>query len=968
MKIYDFIASAHHAFFFRTICFLFCCLLIYSRVGLSDDTAKKTRFEMRGRFYDCGTPGVWLNIKFNWHKKPSGREQIFLRTAGTQNGTVITFFGKKVRVVSVKNGVVEKSRFVRQVINVRTPLLIKLRKNALFLYAGMDRVLECKRNSRQKDQWGINAAAAAGIRNIRISRKREQVIFTDDFMRRDVSGNKQWDMETDIFSISNPRTANKKINPFLLHSSGSQSGYCLSGAEKWDEYRIGVSLRFLDNQSRAGIIFSFQDKNNYYLAQWGTALRLIKVMNGKRRVLARKTLPFHAGQWYRLEATADNRSIQLFVDSVCMLTTRQGTLGGKVGIYHGRGAVEFDDFTVCETSSDVGFRKGIDSVGTFFRNDKYMKKWSDVVFADNGRPCYDEVFLNQPVNWIFQQGQWNSRPRWICDRKFSFLGAACQEKAMITWKQKIRGDFTVDIFAATPMEKRRSPFYDFPLNIQCRVHGSASDMRSGYTFVFGRFDLPSCILKNGRILESSSAWMKQDFRNGKTPQYHRLHQEWVHLRCSRENGLLKLVVDDTVLVRVKDDQPLNSGPVSIFTSESGLALARVRIQAEKFTDRISPLSPVYTKQIPVQDFKIGLTGMDNLRKHVAPESVPEVFSGTMNNEKTSWQTDFEKGAPAWMEMQGAEGGRLTIEHENNERFLRIINTFFGGMNGVFLFKGTLERNNDTTLEFQYRMKPGVHLNLVLVDEKFMCREITLTDPGQHIFPSVGVCEGGNADNTWRRARIRLGDYDLSGLDDVYAIFLGDPEFCSSYTGLYYDLDDIKITRARKIQLASEGPKQADKIKKDNVLDIERFESRFLNPESWRGGSFIPVHTNGESCLFLFPRYGAGRSQWNNSVDIRSEKTDLRQHSHLFIKCQALERDLRLRCYAIRNEEKISLYRQTIPCDNTWHTVEWDLLSAFNQQKQDTNRVVSHIILDAGKNKYLLDDMKIYSAAGKQKPE
>ncbi len=942
-------------------CLLILILLFFSGFANGDSESKNSRLKMKGRFYDCGTPGVWMNIQFNWKKKPSGSEQIYLRPAGKQSGTALRFFADRIQVMSVKKGVVKECRSVKQAVSAATPLLIKLRKEALFLYAGMDRAAECKRNSKQKEEWGMNAAAASSIKNVRISRKRERLIFTDDFMRQSVSVNTQWDMDTEVFAISSPRYARKKINPFLLHASGSRSGSCLTGSTKWDAYRIGVSLRFLDEQSCAGILFSHQDKKNYCIAKWGSILQLIKVVNGKKRILAEKALPFKTAQWYRLEAAADDYCIELFVDSVCVLKAKNGIPGGRVGVFHGCGSVEFDDFTVCEKSEDGGFRKGVGAVNSFFRNDKYMKKWADVEFDDTGNPYYDDVFLNQPVNWIFQQGAWDTRPRWICDRKYSFLGAACQKKAMITWKQKIRGDFVVDIFAATPMKKRRSPFYDYPLNIQCQVHGSGTDLSTGYGFVFGRFDLPSCILRNGKVLASSRAWTKKDFRKGKTPQYHRLHQEWVHMQCSRENGILKLTVDDTVLVHVKDDQPLGSGWLSIFTSENGLALARVRIQAEEFLDRISPLSHIYTKQIPDQDFKLGLIGLEEKRAQPIPENAAPVFKGTLNNEKTAWQSDFQKGAPAWMEMQGAEGGRLTIEGEKEERFLRVINTAFGGMNGVFLFRGLLRTGNDTTVEFRYRMMPGVHLNLILVDRDFVCREISFTDPVQHMFPCAGVCEGIIADNTWRRACTRLGDYTLNGLGDICAIFLGDPEFCSSYTGMYYDLDDVKITHARKIELASAQTTSIQKKPQDSVLLYEGFDSDFKIPESWRGGSFIPIARNEETCLFLFPRYDPHGNHWPNSVDIRPKSTDLKQHDHLCLRCMALENDLNLHCYVIRNEEKISLHRITVSCDGKWHTVDMDLLSAFDEKKKDHNRVVTHIILDAGKQKYLLDELTIYSA-------
>jgi hypothetical protein len=98
---------------------------------------------------------------------------------------------------------------------------------------------------------------------------------------------------------------NGKLGTYALYTRGS-----------WTNYRVTLKLRSSDDD-RLGVIFRFQDINNYYRISWNRSTpgrRLIKRENGVYKTLAEDAVPYVINQTYNFEIIASGTTLKVNMD------------------------------------------------------------------------------------------------------------------------------------------------------------------------------------------------------------------------------------------------------------------------------------------------------------------------------------------------------------------------------------------------------------------------------------------------------------------------------------------------------------------------------------------------------------------------------------------------------------------------------------------------------------------------------
>ena len=107
-----------------------------------------------------------------------------------------------------------------------------------------------------------------------------------------------------------------------------------------------------DNNRFAGLVFRYQDQQNYYIAGINTQtdeVEIIRVANGARQGVAKKSVNLRNDRWYRLKVDLEGINIRVSLDGDTMIRTQDNSfLRGKSGFFTRSDTVaRFDDFKIC---------------------------------------------------------------------------------------------------------------------------------------------------------------------------------------------------------------------------------------------------------------------------------------------------------------------------------------------------------------------------------------------------------------------------------------------------------------------------------------------------------------------------------------------------------------------------------------------------------------------------------------------
>jgi hypothetical protein len=126
-------------------------------------------------------------------------------------------------------------------------------------------------------------------------------------------------------------------------------------SSKWSDYRLSLNVR-LANGGASGIIFRYQDGDNYYRFLCDSSqkvCRLERHIEGVFKTLAQSPAANVAGQTYRLEIVAQGPSIKVIMDGQTIFSIVDSTFTeGTIGLYSRHdGGGAFDDLLVEELST-----------------------------------------------------------------------------------------------------------------------------------------------------------------------------------------------------------------------------------------------------------------------------------------------------------------------------------------------------------------------------------------------------------------------------------------------------------------------------------------------------------------------------------------------------------------------------------------------------------------------------------------
>jgi 3-keto-disaccharide hydrolase len=118
---------------------------------------------------------------------------------------------------------------------------------------------------------------------------------------------------------------NGKLGTYALYTRGS-----------WRDYRMTLKLRSSDDD-RLGVIFRFQDINNYYRISWNRSTpgrRLIKRENGVYKTLADDAVPYVTNQTYNFEIIAAGNTLKVNIDGKAVFSVADPSFTrGAIALY-----------------------------------------------------------------------------------------------------------------------------------------------------------------------------------------------------------------------------------------------------------------------------------------------------------------------------------------------------------------------------------------------------------------------------------------------------------------------------------------------------------------------------------------------------------------------------------------------------------------------------------------------------------
>jgi hypothetical protein len=161
----------------------------------------------------------------------------------------------------------------------------------------------------------------------------------------------------------------------------------------------------------------------------------------------------------------------------------------------------------------------------------------------------DYGFDAAPAAWSVGAGRWQGDHRWACVPKWSFFGGRgeagppeCSSGAALLWNlRRFAGDFDLEVFAA-PMEgtPQRMHFAN-PVTVDLAFMADGQNLDSGYLLIFGTYDIPSQLFREGKLVAEWSGRVAPGLRRHELEWYQRVTRVWQHLRICRRGE--RLTVD-----------------------------------------------------------------------------------------------------------------------------------------------------------------------------------------------------------------------------------------------------------------------------------------------------------------------------------------------------------------------------------------------------------------------------------------
>jgi len=341
---------------------------------------------------------------------------------------------------------------------------------------------------------------------------------------------------------------------------------------------------------------------------------------------------------------------------------------------------------------------------------------------------FDYTFDGAPTDWFAGKGVWQVTTRWPCQPGWTFFGGTHDENPVLWTKHKYEGDVVLEFFAALPMDCPPPPGYARPSDIDAVLCGDGVELSSGYAFVVsGWKNTKSAILRRGQVVaENASAIFHEPTSNNFA-----FHRHWFRVRGERIGSHIALWLDGQLVASFEDPDPLPGGRAAVWSFHNGLMLGRARLWF-------------------AQEKPGGI---------VPPLASPTVIPPTPRAANAPIADDFETSLGEWQSFSSPPTIELAPDSStaaSGKRSLRITDLVSGGSFGAYAVVTPFRATDSPKLSFDYRLPPGVRVNLYLyLNDRWHAITLTTEEPPSSATTILGRLEGIQADDKWHHAEFDL---------------------------------------------------------------------------------------------------------------------------------------------------------------------------------------------------------------------
>lgn len=113
--------------------------------------------------------------------------------------------------------------------------------------------------------------------------------------------------------------------------------YIYTGDAGWEDYELRVRLMSQSDDDALGIMFRYQDGQNYYrfsMDQERAYRRLTKTVGGVTTILAQDSVAYQMNRWYEVKARVVDNRIQVYLDGVLLFDVMDSSISsGRIALY-----------------------------------------------------------------------------------------------------------------------------------------------------------------------------------------------------------------------------------------------------------------------------------------------------------------------------------------------------------------------------------------------------------------------------------------------------------------------------------------------------------------------------------------------------------------------------------------------------------------------------------------------------------
>lgn len=428
----------------------------------------------------------------------------------------------------------------------------------------------------------------------------------------------------------------------------------------------------------------------------------------------------------------------------------------------------------------------------------------------------DYLFERASKDWS-RVGTWEVTNRFACDPRWSHMNGRSPGLAALWNKHRFEGDFSMEVYAGMRMRHGEllqgfHQWYNYPRigDINFSFCADGRDVFSGYTMILAEWDRDwsekySRLYRQGRKVAETDRQLIPSVRIEQRderaipldwdPGGRGVHGAWYYLKLRRRNGLIEYFFDNQKVLEYRDNSPIDSGRIALWTQNNSIVVARTQIAYKRCIRE-----------------KLELIELPHQKKS-EPETTsnPEFVIHSLTH--PYHHSNFENSLAGWQPLHEDQSAQLSVDsatRAEGKHSLRLENMHAGGDFGALIpmDRGDLSRVKE--LSFFYRIPESVKVNLYFDLEGHPYRtffvRLTGNDDSNIAMTKLGDFEV-TADGEWHQAVFELGRAIRALLpNEVHHIVnrmkIGNLHegylnagLGGNQAGLVYHIDDFLVTSA-----------------------------------------------------------------------------------------------------------------------------------------------------------------------------